>query len=102
VAAPLAVCAGLKLPHALLGAQLQSTPALAESLDTEAVIVAVALTARVVGGAWVKPMVTVVEWGVEPDPEPQPDITTAKMRNKIPPNHFGQPFAHTFPTISSK
>ena len=51
VLAPLAVCAGLKVPQDAAGEQLQSTPAFAESLETVAESVAVPFAASEVGGA---------------------------------------------------
>ena len=48
---PEAVCAGLNDPHEALGAQLQVTPLFAESLDTVAVMLAVALVCIEEGGA---------------------------------------------------
>ena len=51
VAAPLAVCAGLKLPQLPVGEQLQSTPSFEESFVTVATILAVAPVLRDVGGA---------------------------------------------------
>ena len=48
---PEAVCAGLNDPHEALGAQLQVTPLFAESLDTVAVMLAVALVCVEEGGA---------------------------------------------------
>jgi hypothetical protein len=54
VAAPLAVCAGLKVPQAPAGEQLQSTPAFAESFVTVAAMETVPLTAKVAGGAVLK------------------------------------------------
>jgi hypothetical protein len=49
--APLAVCAGVKVPQEPTGVQLQSTPAFALSFDTAAATGAVALTVIVAGGA---------------------------------------------------
>jgi hypothetical protein len=54
VAAPLAVCAGLKVPQAPAGEQLQSTPPFAESFVTVAAMETVPLTAKVAGGAVLK------------------------------------------------
>jgi len=54
VAAPLAVCAGLKVPQAPAGAQLQSTPPFAESFVTVAAMETVPLAAKVAGGAVLK------------------------------------------------
>ena len=51
VAAPLAVCVGLKLPQAPAGAQLHVTPLLLESCVTVATIDAVRLISRELGGA---------------------------------------------------
>ncbi|HLJ15620.1 MAG TPA: hypothetical protein VKV15_14060 [Bryobacteraceae bacterium] len=101
VAAPLAVCAGLKDPQDPAGAQLQSTPAFAVSLETVADMLAVALAARVVGGAWVKAMVTPpVEWG-EDEPEPHPDSPSATIE-KIATTHRSSRYdACTFPTMAS-
>ncbi len=59
--APLAVCAGLKVPQLPVGVQLQSTPALAVSFVTVAPIIAVPLTASVAGGAVVKEIAIVLE-----------------------------------------
>ena len=53
VAAPLAVVVGLNDPQAPEGAQLQVTPALAESLATLAASEALAPALREVGGAFV-------------------------------------------------
>jgi hypothetical protein len=58
VAAALAVCAGLKEPQDPAGAQVQSTPAFAVSFVTVAAIGAVALAARVAGGAVVREIET--------------------------------------------
>lgn len=73
VEAPLAVCAGLKLPQEFAGAQLQSTPALVLSLATVAVSVAVAPVVKVCGA----PVIVMVivgggGGGVELEPPPQP------------------------------
>jgi len=51
VVAPLAVCAGLKVPQDPAGEQLQSTPPFALSFETVAAIVAVAPATIVEGGA---------------------------------------------------
>jgi hypothetical protein len=68
VLAPLAVCAGLKLPHVPVGVHVQSTPAIAESLVTVALIAAVPFGCKFVGGAAVNEMAT------EPD---APTVTVA-------------------------
>lgn len=64
VEAPLAVCAGVKVPQLGAGVQLQSTPAFSESPFTVAAIEAVWPEVRVAGGAVVietvgAPIVTV-------------------------------------------
>jgi hypothetical protein len=51
VAAPLAVCAGLKLPQVPAGVQVQSTPALVLSFATVAVREVVPFVDKVAGGA---------------------------------------------------
>ena len=103
VAAPLAVCAGLKVPQVPAGAQLQSTPALAVSFETVAAIVAVAFAARVVGGAWLKAMVTPPEDGgeYELDPEPHPEIPAARIE-RISTTHDSSRYDRcTFSTTAS-
>jgi hypothetical protein len=53
VVAPEAVCAGVNVPHAALGTQLQVTPLFAVSLDTVAATLAVALVCIEAGGVLV-------------------------------------------------
>jgi hypothetical protein len=60
VFAPLAVCAGVNVPHVPVGVQVQSTPAFAESFVTVALTDAVPFTRRDEGGAVVKEMATVL------------------------------------------
>jgi hypothetical protein len=60
VFAPLAVCAGLSVPHVPVGVQVQSTPAFAESFVTVALTVAVPFTASDAGGAVVNEIATVL------------------------------------------
>jgi hypothetical protein len=76
VAAPLVVDAGLKVPQAAAGVQLQVTPLPPESFDTVADTFAVAPAARDAGGAAEKDteMGNGVGLGPEPPP-PQPEIT---------------------------
>jgi hypothetical protein len=103
VFAPLAVCAGLKDPHDPAGAQLQSTPPFAESLETVAEIVAVALAARVLGGA-ADSAIEIVAGGCEvaPDPTaPQPDRLTARNNRATPANTSNVHVARTFSTTAS-
>ena len=104
VVAPLAVCAGLNVPQDPAGAQLQSTPPLALSFDTVAEIVAVALAARVAGGAWL----TAIEmaggvFDVDVELDPQPEILTAKAsRNAAAHNSNVHPARLVFTTSSYK
>jgi hypothetical protein len=73
VAAPLAVCVGLKLPQVAAGEQDQSTPALEESPETVSVIVAVAPVFSAAGLPLMAPVI-VGGGGVvvllEPPPQP--------------------------------
>jgi hypothetical protein len=73
--APLAVVAGLKLPHADAGLQLHFTPPLAESLVTAAATLAVPPSASIVGGMVLS--VTAIAGGgggVDVPPPPQPEV----------------------------
>jgi hypothetical protein len=82
----LAVCAGVKVPHVAAGVQLQSTPPFAESFVTVAAIVAVAFTAREVGGAVLSEMASAgggVTLELLPHPTPTSrasKITTANVQ----------------------
>jgi hypothetical protein len=64
VVAPLAVWAGLKLPHVFAGVQVQSTPPFAASLITVALIVAVPPACTFAGGAAVSEIATAPEAAV--------------------------------------
>ena len=104
VLAPLAVCAGLKVPQDAAGEQLQSTPAFAESLETVAEIVAVPFAASELGGACVMEVEMVPE-GCEVtlvlDPTaPHPDKLTARNRRVAPRNISNVHVARTFSTRS--
>lgn len=104
VVAPLAVCVGLNVPQEPAGAQLQSTPPLALSFDTVAEIVAVALAARVAGGAWLT--ATEMAGGVfvvDVELDPQPEILTAKAsRTAAAHNSNVHPARLVFTTSSSR
>ncbi|HEX4643628.1 MAG TPA: hypothetical protein VH161_09170 [Candidatus Acidoferrales bacterium] len=102
VAAPLAVCAGLKVPHDPAGAQLQSTPPLALSFDTVAEIIAVALAASVAGGAWLSAM-EMVGGGFDADVEfdPQPDKLPARTSKNAAPHNSNVHLARPVFTTSS-
>ena len=72
VAAPLAVCVGLKLPQVAAGVQLQSTPALVLSFETVAVRLAVAPAVSDCGAPVMVPLIGggVVTVLFEPPPQP--------------------------------
>jgi hypothetical protein len=90
----------LKEPQDEAGAQLQSTPALVESLFTVAEIVAVALAAKVVGGACVNAIVEFTGGGFDEDDPvtPQPEIFNVKNTSNNPANNSDTHSARTFVT----
>jgi hypothetical protein len=103
VMAPLAVCAGLNVPHDAAGAQVQSTPAFVESLFTVAEIVAVPFAAKVEGGACVNAIVEFPDGGVDEDDPvtPQPEIFNVKNTSSNPANSSDTLGTQTFVTTPS-
>ncbi|HET6143891.1 MAG TPA: hypothetical protein VFE02_10300 [Candidatus Acidoferrales bacterium] len=101
--APLAVCAGLNVPHDAAGAQVQSTPAFVESLFTVAEIVAVPFAAKVEGGACVNAIVEFPDGGVDEDDPvtPQPEIFNVKNTSSNPANSSDTLGTQTFVTTPS-
>ncbi|HEX3377467.1 MAG TPA: hypothetical protein VHS29_11440, partial [Candidatus Acidoferrales bacterium] len=102
VVAPLAVCAGLKVPHAPTGAQVQSTPAFVESFTTVAEIMAVPFAAKDAGGACVSEIDVFPDGFDGDDPTaPQPEMLRARNTITKPANKPDVHVARTFFTTSS-